>query len=234
MNTAPPTVRRLAPTGDPITSIRDAYALERPRPSHRPWVSITMIASLDGTTAVDGVSGGLGNPNDVAVLGAMRSHADVILVGAGTARSEGYGPPKKPGQRIAVATNSGQVDLDSALFASGAGLLLAPDSAEIDESRVQVIRAGDTALDLPAAIAALDRALPDVHHINAEGGPRLNGTVLDADLADEISLTISPHLVGGPGDRLTVGADETLRRFTPDQLLVDEAGFVFSRWLRAR
>ena len=193
-----------------------------------------MITSLDGTTAVDGGSGGLGSPNDLAVLGAMRWQADVILVGAGTARSEGYGPPKKPGQRVAVATNSGRVDLDSALFTSGAGLLLAPDSADVDEERVEVIRAGRDELDLAAALLELDRVLPGLRHINAEGGPRLNGSLLDGDLVDEISLSISPHLVGGPGHRLAVGAAETMQRFMPDQLLIDDDGFMFSRWLRHR
>ncbi len=70
-----------------------------------------MIASLDGAVAVDGTSGALGNANDREVLLTLRDLADVVLVGAGTASGEGYGPPRKPGLRIGVVTNSGQVDL---------------------------------------------------------------------------------------------------------------------------
>ena len=85
-----------------------------------------MIASLDGAVVVDGTSGGLGNANDRQVLLTMRDLADVIVVGAATARGEGYGPPRKRGQRIGVITNSGSVDLSTSLFTSGAGFVIAP------------------------------------------------------------------------------------------------------------
>lgn len=193
-----------------------------------------MIASLDGSTSLAGLSGGLGNPNDIEVLASMRRLADVILVGAGTARSEGYGPAKKPGQRIAVATNSGRVDVDSELFASGSGFVLAPWSADVDEDRVTVLRAGDDELDLPGAIERLSEVVPDVAHVNAEGGPRLNGTLADADLIDEITMTISPQVVGGGGARVVAGAAELHRGFRLDQLLGDDDGYLFGRWLRDR
>lgn len=234
METPTPTVRRLAPTPGTVDSIEAAYDLPRPRPDSRPWISVTMIASLDGSTSLDGGSGGLGNPNDIEVLSSMRRLADVILVGAGTARSEGYGPAKKPDQRIAVATNSGRVDLDSDLFTSGSGFVLAPTSADIDERRVDVLRAGDDKLDLAAAIDRLDEIVPGVAHVNAEGGPRLNGTLADADLVDELTLTISPQVTGGPGARIVAGAGELHRHFRLDQLLGDDDGYLFGRWLRRR
>lgn len=234
MTGSAPTVRRLAPTPGAVDDLRGAYDHERPRPAGRPWVSLCMVASLDGSVAVDGSSGGLGNENDSAVLSAMRALADVILVGAGTVRQEGYGPPKRPGQRMAVATNSGSVDLDSELFTSGSGFVLAPRSADVDDGRVDVIRAGDERLDIAQAVSRLDEVVPDVGHVHAEGGPSLNASLLDADLIDEIALTMSPHLAGGDGKRITSHADETLRRYRLDQLLVDDDGFVFGRWLRDR
>ena len=87
-------------------------------------------------------------PTTSTCWSALRSLADVIVVGAGTARGEGYGPPSKPGQRIGVVTNSGRVDLTTALFASGAGFLIAPVTAPIDESACDVLRAGDERVDL--------------------------------------------------------------------------------------
>ncbi len=111
-----------------------------------------MVASIDGSTAVDGGSAKLGNANDSAVLKQLRSIADVIIVGAGTARAEGYGPPSKPGQRIGVVTASARVDVDTPLFTSGAGFLITTTTASVTAS-VDTVRAGDDAVDLRAALA---------------------------------------------------------------------------------
>jgi len=217
-----------------VSSIAEAYVADRPAPPGRPWLALTMIASLDGAVVVDGASGGLGNPNDRDVLLAMRDLADVIVVGAATARGEGYGPPRKPGQRIGVVTNSGNVDVSTPLFTSGAGFVIAPESAPIDASRCDVLRAGAQTVDLARAIAALPTIVRGARHVQAEGGPTLNGSLLAADLVDELDLTLSPRLVGGDGPRLTSHAPDAHARFTLAHLLVDDESFVFSRWLRRR
>lgn len=191
-----------------------------------------MITSLDGTVAVEGASGGLGNPNDFEVLLTLRSLADVIIVGAGTVRGEGYRPPGKARQRIGVVTNRGSVDLDAELFSSGAGFLIAPESADLDERRVEVLRAGTETVDLAAAIERLHEVVPGVRYVQAEGGPTLNAGLHEADLIDELDLTIASRLSGGNGPRLTNGADELDRRFDLAHLLVDDDGFVFGRWTR--
>ncbi len=51
-----------------------------------------MIASADGAVALAGRSGGLSGPADRLVFAVLRSLADVVLVGAGTARAESYKP----------------------------------------------------------------------------------------------------------------------------------------------
>ena len=124
-------VRQLLPEPiDPIDPIAGHAEAARPRPPDRPWVMCNMVASVDGATAVDGVSGPLGGAGDRAVFTALRSMADVILAAAGTVRAEGYGPPRTPdaqqterlgrGQtrwpRIAVVTSSLDLDLTTALF----------------------------------------------------------------------------------------------------------------------
>lgn len=192
-----------------------------------------MVTSLDGSIAVDGASGSLGNANDLDVLLTLRSIADMLLVGAGTVRGEGYGPPDKPGQRIGVVTNRADVDLDSDLFATGAGFVITNEQATIDESRVEVLRAGSDRVDIAAAVARLHEIDPGVTYVQAEGGAGLNGTLLDADLIDELDLSISPNLVGGAGPRLMRGAVEGLHRYELAHLLTDDDGFVFSRWTRA-
>ncbi|MGC2342457.1 MAG: dihydrofolate reductase family protein, partial [Mycobacterium sp.] len=54
------------------------------------WLRANFIASLDGGATFGGKSGQLGGPGDRAVFSLLRELADVILVGAGTVRAEGY------------------------------------------------------------------------------------------------------------------------------------------------
>jgi riboflavin biosynthesis pyrimidine reductase len=232
MNTPP--LRRVHPAPHEPTTIDEAYDVERIPHGHRPWVGLCMVTSLDGTVAVGGTSGALGNPNDLQVLLTLRSITDVIVVGAGTVRGEGYGPPRKPGQRIGVVTNRGSVDLDDPLFTSGAAFVIAPEAAPIDDTRVEVLRVGSDTVDLAAAFERIDEIVPGVRYVQAEGGPTLNAALLEADLIDELDLTIASRLSGGHGPRLTVGADEIDRRFDVAHLLVDDDGFVFGRWVRRR
>jgi riboflavin biosynthesis pyrimidine reductase len=227
-----PTLTRLHPAPVAPITVGHAYDVARPVLVDRPWVGLCMVASLDGSVSIDGKSGGLGNRNDLDVLLTLRELADMVLVGAGTANGEGYGPPKSPHKRIGVVTNTGRVDLGADLFVSGSGFLIAPRSADIDESRVEVLRTGETTVDLAHAVSRLHEVMPAVRYVQAEGGPRLNGALLTADLIDELDLSLSPRLVGGDGPRLTTGAPELDRRFELAHLLADDDGFVFSRWVR--
>lgn len=232
-----PQLRRLFPEPATDTTAGEAYAAHRParssRAGRRPWVSLCMIASLDGAIVVDGRSGPLGNATDRDVLLSLRQFADVVLVGAGTARGEGYGPPGKPGLRVGVVTNSGRVDLGGRLFTSGAGFLIAPESAAVDTRAVEVLRVGSEQVDLAVALSRLDSVVPGVAVVQAEGGPTLNAGLLAADLVDELNLTISPRLVGGDSPRVVHGAPDVDARFELAHLLADDEGFVFGRWLRA-
>jgi riboflavin biosynthesis pyrimidine reductase len=235
-----PTLRRVHPFhagAAAITTVAEAYDVERRPHPHRPWVGLCMVVSLDGAVTVDGSSGGLGNPNDRELLITLRRLADVIVVGAGTARGEGYGPPRKQGQRIGVVTNrgtaGGSIDPTAALFTSGAGFLIAPDAAEVDAD-IEVLRAGEQVVDLALAISTLDRIVPELRYVQAEGGPTLNAALLAADLIDELDLTISPRVVGNQGPRMTAGAGPIDARFDLAHLLIDDDGFVFGRWTRRR
>ncbi len=228
-----PEVTRVHPSPAGPTTIRDAYAVERPRPVDRPWIGLCMVASLDGSVSLDGLSGGLGNPNDLEVLLTLREYADAVIVGAGTVAGEGYGPPRHEGKRIGVVTNSGRVDPTTDLFRSGAGFVITSERAEVPAG-IECLRAGLDRVDLAAAMARLTEVMPDVGYVQAEGGPTLNAAFADADLVDELDLTVSPKMVGGDGLRLTSGAGEHERRFDLDHLLVDTDGFVFGRWLRRR
>jgi riboflavin biosynthesis pyrimidine reductase len=225
-----PVLRRILPEPASDVTIRESYDVARPVPDGRPWIELCMVASLDGSTVVDGRSSGLSNPNDSDVFLTLRDLADVIVVGAGTARAEGYGPPRKAGQRVGVISNSGRVDATSPLFASGAGFLIVPEAAP--ETTVDTIRAGATSVDLGLAASMLTGVVAGVAFVHAEGGPQLNGALATADLIDELNLTLSPQLAGGDGPRVTVGGADVSSAFELAHLVVDEDSFVFSRWVR--
>lgn len=228
----PAPLLRLHPGPVEPTSVADAYLGPRPDAAGRPWLAVCMIASIDGATALAGRSGGLGNPTDRAVLGAMRHAADVVIVGAATARGEGYGPPRKSGLRIGVVTNTGVVDAAAPLFASGAGFVIAPEQAAVPDG-VQSLRAGTVQVDLAAAVARLPEIVPGAQFVSAEGGPRLNAGLLTAGLVDEIAVTTAPLAIGGASARLVAGAPEAPHRFELAHLLLDEDRYLFARWVRA-
>jgi riboflavin biosynthesis pyrimidine reductase len=184
-----------------------------------------MVASIDGSTVVDSNSRGLSSNTDQEVLLTLRDLADVLIVGAATVRVEGYGPPRKRGQRVGVVSKRGDVDATTSLFASGAGFLILPDDAP--PTSVESVRAGRGSVDLAAALAQLD-----ADFVQAEGGAMLNGALAAADLIDELNLTISPLLAGGQGPRVTGGVAQLARRMQLAHVLEDDS-FLFTRYLRA-
>jgi riboflavin biosynthesis pyrimidine reductase len=220
-------VRRLLP--GPVTDVEpaDAYAdPTRQRRADRPWILVNMISSADGATTVAGRSGGLGGPSDRAVFHALRELADMVLVGAGTARAEGYGPPKKPGQRIAVVTRTGALDYDLPLFQSGAALVITSETAP--ELPVETIRAGTSEVDLAAALAELPA---DV--VACEGGPSLNGALHAIGAIDEWCLTLAPALVGGASARAISRGPDDPAPVRLVHVLEADGGFLFTRYVRA-
>jgi len=228
-------MRRLFPEPADDIAVEEAYAAPLGAGRDRPWVGLCMVASIDGSIAVEGTSAKLSSPTDIAVLAQLRQVADVTLVGAGTVRDEAYGAPRKAGQRIGVVTRSGRLDYGGGLWSSGAGFVVTSRSSSVDvPDGVDVLRAGDDDLDLVEAVARIPDLVGSCGVVQAEGGARLNGALLDADLIDEINLTTSPAAFGGDGPRLSAGAPPMTRRFDMTHLAIDEESFVYTRWLRRR
>lgn len=248
-----PAVRQLLPHPlDEVDPDRAHEAAARPAPDGRPWVLLNMVASIDGATAVDGRSGALGGPADRTVFRSLRAIADVILVAAGTVRAEGYGPPKTPealrarraarGQtpypRIVVVSRSLDLDPGAPLFAEAPEPPLVLTGADAPAARrealagvAEVAIAGRHGVDLRTACTILG----DLGHRVAlcEGGPTLNGQLLDADLVDEVDLTVAPLLVGGDALRLAVGAAATAQRFALAHLWHDpDDDLLLARYVR--
>jgi riboflavin biosynthesis pyrimidine reductase len=226
--------------------LAEAYAFPRER-----WLRTNMVMSADGAATADGLSGGLSGAGDKRIFGILRVLADAVLVGAGTVEAENY-KPARPRPALAslragraatatIAVLSGSLDLDltSPLFtdapADARTIVITRESAHPDlhaaaAKVADVIVAGQDTVDLAAALAALaDRGL---RRVNCEGGPHLLGQVAAAGLLDELTLTISPTMVGPGAGRITAGAAFPACQMTLAQVLTED-GFLFCRYRTA-
>jgi riboflavin biosynthesis pyrimidine reductase len=221
-----------------------------------PWVRANMIVSVDGAAALNGRSGGLSGDADRLVFSVLRSLADVILVGAGTARAEKYRlahrgqiwttlregrPPAPP---IAVITRGLDLDFDGPLLAGSAGqartILLTTQAApaarrEAAAARADVILAGRDSVTPAAAVDAL--AARGHGKILVEGGPNLLGQITEAGLLDELCMTFSPVLEGGRAGRiLAPGPDHPAGPAAGLTLahVLEDSGSLLCRYLRDR
>ena len=201
-------------------------------------IRLNFVTTLDGrVTGEDGTSESLTAGADRMILGVIREHADVILVGASTVRAESYRLPRAT--PLAIVTTSGGLTGHRFEPRKGASevLVLAPDSAA-DAVRRSLRGIRHTILRLP------DRGEPATAHeilgalrahgaarIVCEGGPGLAGLLVAAGLVDEVCLTTVPRL-GGSGIRLLADDGPAVSRWAPRQLLLDEEGVQYARWAR--
>ena len=221
--------------GDLIAALGEIYAYPTEPAGHpiaRQWIRANMIASADGAVMVNGRSRGLSGPADRLVFTVLRSLADVIVVGAETARAERYRqarpdelwqqlrhgrPPAPP---IAVITRRLDLDLGGRLFgaqengtAAGTARTIVITTQQAPGERLRaaarvsdVIVAGTTEVSMAAAVSAL--AARGHRKMLVEGGPAVLGQFTAESLLDELCLTISPLLEGGCSPvRLTSSPD---------------------------
>ncbi|MGY1616824.1 dihydrofolate reductase family protein [Geodermatophilus sp. SYSU D00691] len=236
-------MRRLLP--DPADLAPDEVGAAYRLPPGRA-LRINFIASLDGATTVAGRSRGLQSPGDLVVFRVLRALADVVLVGAGTAAAEGYGPMTddsvvgrmrvelgRPATApIAVVSRRASLEPGSRLAVPPTILVTcaAADAgrrAALADAGVQVLVCGEDDVDLPAALDALaERGLT---HVTCEGGPQLLRTALEAGVVDELDLSISPALVGGEVRLLGDVPLADVVRLDLRQVL-EEDGMLFTRY----
>ncbi|HEV2376708.1 MAG TPA: pyrimidine reductase family protein [Streptosporangiaceae bacterium] len=234
-------------------SLAEAYAYPD---STRPWVRADMVASVDGAATLAGRSGGLSGAADREVFALLRFLADVILVGAGTARAEGYQPVRPyegaqwAGLRagrpatppIAVVTAKIDLDLESPLLTTAPPdartVIITTEAAPPERlaaaaATAEVIVAGETMVDPRAAIEGLTGL--GHRRILTEGGPHLLSQLTEAGLMDELCLTLSPLLTGPGVGRIVeggVGLALAPQPLALAHVLADE-GFLLCRYVRA-
>ncbi|VXB67623.1 dihydrofolate reductase family protein [Nocardioides sp. AX2bis] len=195
-----------------------------------PWVRACMISSLDGAaTGPDGLSGGLNNEPDHAVFGALRGLADAVLVGAGTARDEGYGPADVP---LVLISRQGEVPEGLRDADPGRVMMVVPASAAhlgeaegiLGPEHVWVL--GEDEIDFAALRDRM--AAQGWREVTCEGGPSTLGVLLGAGLIDEVAATVVPRLMAGEHPRMTAGPDVDVDLELMS--LLDEDGTLLGRW----
>ena len=238
-------MRRLLPEPAELdeATLAEAYRLPPGRS-----VRVNFIASLDGATTVAGRSGGLQSPGDLAVFRMLRALAEVVLVGAGTAAAEGYGPMSddsvvgrmrvqlgRPATApIAVVSRRASLPPDGRLVGGPSRTICvtceAADPgrrAALADAGVDVLVCGADEVHLPLALDQL--AERGLEQVTCEGGPTLLRAALAAGVVGELDLSIAPALVGG-GVRLTGEQPlADLMRLDLRQLL-EEDGMLFARY----
>jgi riboflavin biosynthesis pyrimidine reductase len=195
-------------------------------------VRTNFVSTLDGAaTGGDGLSGSINDSADQRVFALQRRLCDTVLVGAGTARAEGYHRAQRHdgvAPLLVVVSHRGHLPEglaepdpergDVVLVTrerAGADAIGAAREQLGDES-VWVL--GDDEVDLPALLERLDGE--GHRRVLCEGGPSLHGSLLAAGLVDELALTVVGRIVGGDGPRIT-DAGRLDRAMEPRHLLLE-------------
>jgi riboflavin biosynthesis pyrimidine reductase len=220
-------------------------------PGNARWVRANMVVAVDGAASLDQTSATLSGAADKKVLGILRALCDVVLVGAGTARTEAYesvkiGPVRaeirarhglSASPPIAVVTGALDLDLTTALFTQADARTIVVTTSAAPAAALEAAReVADVIVherDVDLALLLDQLAERGLHRVLTEGGPGLLGDLLAARLIDELCLTVSPTLVADPGEhRLTRQLPEPVNLELAGTLV--DAGFVFLRYLVQR
>jgi riboflavin-specific deaminase-like protein len=213
-------------------------------PPDRPYLGINMVSSLDGKATLDWRTRGLSTEVDRRLFHHLRTQADAVMVGAGTAREERYGRVTKSEELRDKRVAEGRASEALAVVVSGR-LNLPPDLPLLNEPEQEVLIATGAEHELPQTNGRLSYArvgddLPrlmaelrerGVGSVLCEGGPTLNSFLFAAGLVDELFLTMNPKVVGGAAAITIVAGRELVEPVELDLVSVAEAdGELFTRW----
>jgi len=182
----------------------------------RPWVTLKVAASLDGKTALaNGVSQWITGAAARRDVHRMRAAACAVLTGIGTALVDDPAltvrdlPPGMTVERqpLRILLDSRLEARDGMKLLMGGNTLIVTSSA--DEARKQVLRDQGVAVmqapveaikgkvDLAAMLQQLGRYQErGLNHLLVEAGARLNASLLQAGVVDEIVFYAAPSLLG--------------------------------------
>lgn len=172
----------------------------------RPWVRLKVAASLDGKTALsNGRSRWITGPAARRDGHAWRARACAVLTGIGTVQDDDPQLTVReidtPRQPLRVIVDS-RLECPPAARALGAGSLIA---AAVDDAAKAAVLTGRGAevtvlphasgkVDLQALMRDLARR--GVNEVHVEAGWKLNGSLVNEGLVDELLIYLAPSLIG--------------------------------------
>jgi diaminohydroxyphosphoribosylaminopyrimidine deaminase / 5-amino-6-(5-phosphoribosylamino)uracil reductase len=176
-----------------------------------PFVTLKMAMTLDGKIATHaGDSKWISGEESRRLVHRMRSHADAVVVGAGTALTDDplltarSGKSSRQPARV-IVDELARMSPDAQVFRAEGGQAIvattsqaAPDDLrklEAAGARIVIIEGKDGLVDLPA----LFRELAGFGMINIilEGGGELNAGALRAGIVDKVVMFMAPKIIGG-------------------------------------
>lgn len=241
-------MRRLWPAPGELdfAGLTAAYA---PADRSVPLLRMNFVTSVDGAVTVAGLAKELTTGADQHVFRTLRMLSDVVLVGAGTLRAEGYQPLRvdearqrwrrehglPPNPVLAVVSNrlAELSTMDTFRAAPVRPVVIthraAPAYQRAELSTMATIMlAGTDIVDLPAALAEL--AARGLRHVLCEGGPHLFGSLRAAGAVDELCLSVSPVLAGAGAGRVIAGPAAPVEDLDLRHLLAAPDGSLFARY----
>ncbi len=195
----------------------------RTRRDSRPYVVLNSAMSLDGKIATSRGESRLSSPEDLKRVHGLRAAMDGIMVGLGTLLAD---DPKltvklvrgRNPQRIIVDSNA-RTPLDAYVIrtASQTPTIIGVTSRAPKRRIRRLERAGAVLLTCGrgprVSLSLLLRRLRamGIEKILLEGGGTLSWNMLSQGLVDEVSVAVSPRILGGT-DALTLAEGEGVAR----------------------
>lgn len=175
----------------------------------RPWVTVKLGASLDGRTALkNGISRWITSAEARRDVHAMRARSCAVMTGIGTVLAD---DPALTVRDVPCVRQPLKVLLDSRLEVTDSAKVLEGGNALVvtatgDEGRakalrergVRVERVATEAVKGKADLKAMMQVLgkQGLNELMVETGARLNGSLIEAGVVDEVVAYVAPSLLG--------------------------------------
>jgi riboflavin biosynthesis pyrimidine reductase len=230
-------------------ALRDLFAY--PDGLEHPRLRANFIASIDGAVTLEGAGRKLGTPTDRRVFTRLREVADVVLVGATTAKAKPYIDIQLSGDaqawrrshglstalRVAVVSRHAVISAELLQKSTVPPIVFVSSSA--DRSARRALEASGAVIrQMPEGqitSAAIRNGLEELglNRVLVEGGPTFFSQLVADNEIDELCLTTSPMIVAGPARRVATAADHVEIHMQRKDILLGGDGTVIVRWVRS-
>ena len=195
----------VGPLGDEARELNIGFVTRHERGT--PWTRLKLAASLDGKTALNnGASQWITGAEARRDAHAWRARACAVLTGIGTVIEDDpqltVRAVETPRQPLRVLIDSRLDVAPEAKILAGGGTLVVAARDDAEKSRRLTDRGAEVVLmPNPAGkvdLAALMRELArrEINELHIEAGFKLNGSLLNEDLVDELLVYLAPGILG--------------------------------------